>query len=112
MRMGATGALATVGGVSLTVSGVGLVLLGVGVAFQIGAVALTPTPLQRWLSRSYFGRDPSILSLSGKRDDMFAKGDWTAEIKSLQEALNDGGKEPSTDGKPTIIEKVEQILSL
>lgn len=112
-RMGATGALATVGGVSLKVSGVGLVLLNIGSAFQIAAVALTHTPIQRWLSRSYFGHDPSLLNWDGKRDDMFTKGDWASELKALQEALADGGKEPAPDNdKPSLTEKIKQVLSL
>lgn len=113
LRVGASGVLATVGGTALTVSGIGLVLLGVGVACQIGAVALTPTPIQRWLSRSYFGHDPSLLNWDGKRDDMFTKGDWASELKALQEALTDGGKEPAPDNdKPSLTEKIKQVVSL
>ncbi len=113
LRVGASGVLATIGGTALTVSGIGLVLLGVGVACQIGAVALTPTPIQRWLSRSYFGQNPSVLSWDGKRDDMFAKGDWTAELNALQEALADGGKEPTPDSaKPSLTEKIKQVVTL
>lgn len=111
VRVGATGVLATVGGTALTVSGIGLVLLGVGVAFQIGAVALTPTPLQRWLSRSYFGRDPSFFDWDGKRDDMFARGDWTSEFKAFQQAIENGGK-PEGAAKPSIGEKAKQVMEL
>jgi hypothetical protein len=112
LRIGASGVLATIGGTALTVSGVGLVLLGAGVALQIGAIALTPTPMQRWLSRSYFGKDPRFFSWDGKRSDMFAKGDWAAEFKGLQEALAEGGKEPSPDSvKPSLEEKTTQALS-
>jgi hypothetical protein len=92
--------LAVVGGTALTVSGVGLVLLGLGMAFQIGAIALTPTPMQRWISRSYFGKDPGIF-FDGKRSDMFAKGNWKAEFEGLQEALKSGSEEQSSqDNKP------------
>jgi len=109
VRVGAGAVLATVGGIGLTVSGIGLVLLGAGVAFQVGAVALTPTPMQRWLSRSYFGKDPSLFDWNGKRDDMFAKGDWKAEFAALQEALAEGGKESAP--KPSLAEKVKQAVS-
>jgi hypothetical protein len=112
LRVGAGGVLATVGGTALTVSGVGLVLLGAGVALQIGAVAITPTPMQRWLGRSYFGKDPSVLSWGGRRGDMFAKGDWAAEFKALQESLAEGGKEPAPEGgKPSLSEKANQAVS-
>lgn len=89
-RVGAQGAIAVVGGTAITVSGIGLVLLGAGVAFQVGAMALTPTAMQRWLSRSYFGRDPSFWDWDGEREDMFAKGDWKAELEGLQQALDEG----------------------
>jgi hypothetical protein len=111
LRVGAGGVLATVGGTALTVSGIGLVLLGAGVALQVGAVALTPTPMQRWLSRSYFGKDPSFFSWDGKRDDMFAKGDWAAEFKALQEALAEGGKASVESAKPPLTEKAKQVIA-
>lgn len=59
----ASAALVTVGGTALTVAGIGLVLLGVGIVVQIGAVALTPSDVQRWVGRSYFGVDREILEL-------------------------------------------------
>lgn len=86
VRLGANAVLATVGGIGLTVSGVGLILLGAGVAFQVGAILLTPDELQVWLGRSYFGRDGGII-FSGKRDDMFPKGDWETEKKALEEVI-------------------------
>ena len=86
VRVGANMVLATVGGVALTVSGIGLILLGAGVAFQVGAILLTPDDLQAWLGRSYFGLDGGII-FSGKRDDMFPKGDWQAEKKALDEII-------------------------
>ena len=67
------------------------------------------TPIQRWMSQSYFGKDPSVLSLSGKRDDMFAKGDWKAEFEGLQAAMAEGGKEPTP--KVPLGEKVKQVVS-
>jgi hypothetical protein len=88
--------IAAVGGaeiLGLTISGYGLVLLGAGVVFQVGAIAMTPTPMQRWLSRSYFGQDPSWFDWDGKRDDMFAKGDWKAELEALQAAIKEGGQQ-------------------
>lgn len=86
VRLGANAVLATVGGVALTASGVGLVLLGASVAFQVGAIILTPTDLQVWLARSYFGLDGGII-FSGKRDDMFPKGDWPAEKAALDKVI-------------------------
>jgi hypothetical protein len=86
VRLGANAVLATVGGIGLTVSGVGLILLGAGVAFQVGAILLTPDELQMWLGRSYFGRDGGII-FSGKRDDMFPKGEWETEKKALEEVI-------------------------
>ena len=105
----ASAVLATVGGTALTVSGIGLILLGAGVALQVGAVVLTPTPLQRWLSRSHFGRDPSIFDWDGKRDDMFVKGDWKAEFAAFQEALAVAGKEAPP--KPSLVDKVKAVVS-
>lgn len=110
VRLGASGVLATIGGTALTVSGIGLVLLGVGMAFQIWAIASTPTPVQRWLSRSYFGKDPSMFDWDGKRDDMFAKGDWKAESEALREALVEGGKEP--ESKPSIVDRALEAVGL
>jgi hypothetical protein len=79
----ASAALVTIGGTALTVSGVGLVLLGVGIVVQIGAVALTPSDVQRWVGRSYFGVDKEILGIwgGGKRKDRFKS--WDAELAEL-----------------------------
>jgi hypothetical protein len=76
----------------LTVSGVGLLLLGAGVAIQVAAIVLTPNELQRWLGRSYFGRDGGFI-VQGKRDDMFAKGDWRAERAALDEVMKNTAEE-------------------
>ncbi|HVK93881.1 MAG TPA: T6SS effector BTH_I2691 family protein [Noviherbaspirillum sp.] len=101
VRVGASGVLATVGGTALTVSGIGLVLLGAGMALQIGAIALTPTPMQRWISRSYFGKDPGIF-FDGKRDDMFPKGNWKMEFEALQKAIRNGAEEESTQSNEPV----------
>ncbi|GJJ02303.1 hypothetical protein RugamoR64_28410 [Duganella rhizosphaerae] len=85
-RLAANAVIATVGGIGLTVSGIGLLLLGAGVVAQVGAIVLTPTDTQRWLGRSYFGRDGGLV-FSGKRDDMFKKGDWQAEKEALEEVI-------------------------
>ena len=77
VRLGAQGTAAFLG---LSVSGWGLVLLGAGVIFQVGAIVLTPTPLQKWMGRSYFG----------KGDDKYSKGDWKAEQAGLLEAIQGG----------------------
>jgi hypothetical protein len=79
------GLLETGAVLGMTASGWGLLLLGGGVIFQVGAMALAPTPMQKWASRSYFG----------KGDDKFTKGNWKAEFDGLQEALNTGTEEAS-----------------
>jgi hypothetical protein len=92
--------IAAVGGaeiLGLSISGYGLLLLGAGVVFQVGAIAMTPTPMQRWLSRSYFGQDPSWFDWDGKRDDMFTKGDWKAELEALQAAIKEGTQQPEPE---------------
>lgn len=78
LRIGAEGT-ATFLGISL--SGWGLVLLGVGMVAQVGAIALTPTALEKWAKRSYFG----------KGGDKFPKGDWKTEHEALMEAIRSGG---------------------
>ncbi len=77
VRFGAQGTAAFMG---ISVSGWGLVLLGAGVLFQVGAIVLTPKPMQAWIGRSYFG----------KGDDKFPKGDWKAEQAGLLEAIQGG----------------------
>lgn len=89
---------ASILGLSLT--GWGLVLLGAAIVYQITAVAMTPTPTQRWLSRSYFGKDPSWLDWDGKRDDMFKKGDWKSELEALEQAIKEAMGEPEQAAKP------------
>ena len=87
VRVGAQGTLTVVGGVTITASGVGLVLLGLGVVFQVGAIVLTPTPMQKWVGRSYFGTG----------NDKFAKGDWPAEQAALNAAINSRTEEAPKD---------------
>ena len=48
------------------------------------------------MSRSDFGKDPSWFDWDGKRDDMFAKGDWQAELAALHEAIKEGAEESGT----------------
>jgi hypothetical protein len=81
MRYGAQGT-ATLLGVSM--SGWGLILLGGALIFEGGAMLLTPTALQEWMRRSYFGKGPA--------DKRFEKGDWDAEIRAL-EIMLEGAKE-------------------
>lgn len=77
MRFGAQGTF-TLLGVSL--SGWGLILLGAGLLFEVGAILMTPTPLQNWIRRTYFG--------TGGGDTLpFAKGDWPAEYAALMGTL-------------------------
>lgn len=73
----------------LSLSGWGLLLLGAGVIFQVGGMAITPTPIQKWAGRSYFGKD----------DDKFPKGDWAAERKALEEVLNQGQNDAAKEAK-------------
>jgi hypothetical protein len=48
--------------------------------------------LQRWIARSYFGKDKDILFISrGRRDDSFPRGQWDVEFKALEEVM--AGKE-------------------
>jgi hypothetical protein len=76
LRYGAQGTAAALG---ISMSGWGLVLLAVGVLFEVGAVVMTPTELQKWLQRSYFGNGkgsaPKFLSLD-------------EEIKALEEVFD------------------------
>ncbi|GAB3541837.1 hypothetical protein GCM10027343_12900 [Noviherbaspirillum agri] len=67
----------------LTLTGWGIVLLGAGIVFQVGAVILMPTPMQKWASRSYFGTG----------SDKFPRGDWKAEYEALRKAVKE-----STEG--------------
>jgi hypothetical protein len=55
-------------------------LLGAGLIFETGAILMTPTPLQNWIRRTYFGT-------GGGDGDPFAKGDWPAEYAALMETL-------------------------
>ena len=87
VRVGAQGTLTVVGGVTITASGIGLVLLGLGIVFQVGAIVLTQTPMQKWVGRSYFGTG----------NDKFAKGDWPAEQAALNAAINSGSEEAPKD---------------
>lgn len=82
------GAGAVAGAVGATISGVGLLLLGAGMIYQVRAIAATPQPLQRWLSRSFFGKDPGMF-FDGKRKDMFVRGNWQAELNGLEEAVKE-----------------------
>lgn len=77
MRFGAQGAASLLG---ISVTGWGLLLLGAAVLFEVGAVMLTPTQLQEWIRRSYFG--------DGPEDRKFAKGDWAAEFAALEKLFS------------------------
>lgn len=91
VRLGAQGTAAFLG---LSVSGWGLVLLGAGVLFQVGAMVLTPTPVQKWIGRSYFGKD----------DDKFPAGNWKAEQAGLLEAIH-GGTETARKSEAKSVKK-------
>lgn len=83
--LGARTVLLSAGGAALTVSGLGLILLGIGIIAQIGAVALTPSDVQAWVSRSYWGIDKDIFGMGiiggGKRKDRFKT--WEQELDAL-----------------------------
>lgn len=83
IRYGA-GGVATLLGIS--VEGWGLLLLGAAVLFEVGAIMLTPTELQEWIKRSYFGGGPT--------GHKFAKGDWGAEFAALEKLLASPPVEP------------------
>lgn len=86
LRIGARGALCALG---LTVSGIGLVLLAVGLGMQVAAIMLTPSSIQRWMSRSYFGKKPDIfMGIKERRNDAFPKGQWELELRELQSATS------------------------
>ena len=84
LRFGAAGTAEVLG---LSISGWGLLLLGAGVLFQVGATVITPTPIQKWASRSYFG----------KGDDKYPRNDWKAEFNGLQAALKVGSEEAAKE---------------
>ena len=74
----------------LSASGIGWVFLVVGVGAQLTAIALTPTEMQRWVSRSYFGRDRNIFGQpDGRRRDSFQKGKWAEERAGLALAMKE-----------------------
>ncbi|MEJ7806378.1 MAG: T6SS effector BTH_I2691 family protein [Telluria sp.] len=86
-RLGAAG-IGVVLGATITVSGIGLFLLVAGVSLQVAAIMLTPTELQRWISRSRFGKDKDYVILGGdRREDSFALGDWATEFKEFSRAV-------------------------
>ncbi|MFT3721151.1 hypothetical protein [Pseudorhodoferax sp.] len=82
LRIGAQGTPTVLG---ISVTGWGLLLLGAGFLFQFVAIVLTPTPLQKWVSRSYFG----------KGDDKYPKGDWKTEKDGLIDTMQSGTEEAS-----------------
>ena len=49
------------------------------------------------MSCSYFGKDPSWLDWDGKRDDMFAKGDWKSESQALLLAIKEAAGGPASN---------------
>lgn len=69
----------------LTLTGWGLALLGAGMLAQVGAAILTPTPLQKWVQKSYFGTEDT--------KDKFPSGDWNAELAGLHAALKEAQAE-------------------
>lgn len=74
------GAAAMASAMGLSVSGWGIVLLAAGVAFEIAAVMATPSELQKWVQRSYFGY--------GKTGEpKFVRGNWKEEEIELQKLV-------------------------
>lgn len=90
VRFGVAGGAALFG---ISITGIGLICLGVGLGLQVVAIVMTPTPLQRWVARSYFGRDDSFFSLDDERSDMFPKGNWQVEFDAFEAALKDAQKQ-------------------
>jgi hypothetical protein len=66
----------------ISVSGWGLILLGLALAFEVGAVILSPDELQKWVARSYFGTGVGTDGLP-----KFDKGDWAAEKAALDKLM-------------------------
>ena len=78
----------------LSASGIGWVFLIAGVGAQLAAVALTPSQVQQWVGRSYFGRDWDVFGRpAGRRRDSFPRGNWLAERDALAEAMKETGRE-------------------
>jgi hypothetical protein len=94
-RYGAAGA-ATLLGVSM--SGWGLILLGGALTFEAGAILLTPTALQEWMRRSYFGK--------GAAKDRFAKGDWEAELRALEAMFDVSNKAEAPEPAAPAVEDI------
>lgn len=64
-------------------SGWGLALLGAGLVFEVGAIILTPTPLEKWARRTRFG---------DQRSKRFTT--WQEELKALDDAFQKASPEP------------------
>ncbi len=82
-HFGARGSVAVLG---LTASGVGLFLLVAGVALQLGAIAMTPNAIEKWVSFSYFGRNKAYFfkKWGGNRSEKsFTRGNWDYEFDQL-----------------------------
>ena len=57
------------------------------------------------MSRSYFGKAPTgLLEWDGKRDDMFDKGDWQAELAALHVVIKGDDNEGDTAAKVSEVE--------
>nr|WP_157359696.1 T6SS effector BTH_I2691 family protein [Caldimonas brevitalea] len=65
-----------------TVATVGVVLLGIGLLCQVGAAVIEPSALEKWASKTYFG----------KGREKYPQPDWTAEHNGLLEALGMAAK--------------------
>jgi hypothetical protein len=75
------GRFATAGAIS-ALSGWGLVILALGVIFEVAAMKMTPTEIQKWAGRSRFGK---------RSGGNFS--DWKAEEKALMALLDPPLKE-------------------
>lgn len=68
---------------------------GAAVIFQVESIiAITTTSMQSWLCCNYFGRNSNWINWDGKRDDMFPKGNWKAELEALEAAIEKGTQQP------------------
>jgi hypothetical protein len=76
----------------LSVPGIGWICLGVGLGFEVWATMNTPTALQLWVSRSYFGKSTGTDSEHAK----FPQPNWAVELAELQKLFAPAKAEAAT----------------
>lgn len=75
-RYGAQGTASLLG---ISISGWGLILLGLAVGFEVWIMIITPTEMQKWLSRTRFGQN------GDGKDPKFTS--WEQEVSGLHDAF-------------------------